>query len=703
MDSSCLRFFNQHDKLNLTPKDLRAIDEETNKKYKTGLACITKTDKATIIVNHDNKHNIEIKDNKTCQGKIGEHTLLQTKLMLKDPPKELFILHRLVKYRSHDKLVKLKTSNVNDLKPKIIERLSKLKSFKLGNTIDDPDYIRDDKKKDALEREKEETILNEIKALEWLFDVKICDFKKETRPNIHTIIDVIQLNNTRIAIIKLKEDREYTNHNFYRSNTYELNGTKVYFLVVTPENPRYNYCSPGREMLLSPYKDVWCSDEILGKVTYDELQVYTEEFQPTHEDGFLLVTPRMLNEVSTNLKLRLEAERRESAIRDKVDKIHNKAEKDYDKGKTIVVNNITYGQDHIIYGGTKITHNKIKDIVKSSYFLNQEEVTFGEIYFKIITSLFEIDTYHSYNNDRSEISLTGKESIYINKREIVVANNNNRLTINGVRISKEDMIPVLQEAINMNEEDYKKYLNKCGKLPLSYQHMIGEGYIKVLIDFNKTNDNAFSSGQSCKVKLAIPIKYDKSIYLNVNGWKKVSGRSNLIALEKQIDGSVWRTGAYEGRLQRMVRLLFRMLKDLKPSDLDNFLIKATKDAITLNKKIERERDKKINNSLIFLKKCVETVKAKKVENGYLVRGDSGYLYFINNEMSVSTVKDNKKDKYLCIVDDNNYRTEDWEKNDGVGQRLLMLSHDKKLANDIYENGDRIDKWWLNIMNENGTN
>ena len=72
-------------------------------------------------------------------------------------------------------------------------------------------------------------------------------------------------------------------------------------------------------------------------------------------------------------------------------------------------------------------------------------------------------------------------------------------------------------------------------------------------------------------------------------------------------------------------------------------------------------------------------------------------------MSVSTVKDNKKDKYLCIVDDNNYRTEDWEKNDGVGQRLLMLSHDKKLANDIYENGDRIDKWWLNIMNENGTN
>ena len=68
-----------------------------------------------------------------------------------------------------------------------------------------------------------------------------------------------------------------------------------------------------------------------------------------------------------------------------------------------------------------------------------------------------------------------------------------------------------------------------------------------------------------------------------------------------------------------------------------------------------------------------------------------------------TVKDNKKDRSLCIVDDNNYRSKDWELNDGVGQRLLMLSHDKKLANDIYENGDRIDKWWLNIMNENGTN
>ena len=67
-------------------------------------------------------------------------------------------------------------------------------------------------------------------------------------------------------------------------------------------------------------------------------------------------------------------------------------------------------------------------------------------------------------------------------------------------------------------------------------------------------------------------------------------------------------------------------------------------------------------------------------------------------MRVSLIKEDKLYS-LCIVDDNNYRRKEWEINDGIGQRLLMLSKDKQLAKEIYTNGDRIDKHWLKIMEE----
>lgn len=200
------------------------------------------------------------------------------------------------------------------------------------------------------------------------------------------------------------------------------------------------------------------------------------------------------------------------------------------------------------------------------------------------------------------------------------------------------------------------------------------------------------------IELAIPIKDEnRGLYLNVMGWKKVKARKYIADLEKSIEVYNTRLGLYEGRLQRFVRILFRMLEGLKPDDLNDFLDKASKDAIKLKKKIQRRLKAKINKSLLFIKKCVETTNAKKVKNGYLVKGESGYLYLVTNTMDVYLNQNEGKLKHMCIVDDNNYRGEKWEINDGIGQRLLMLSHDKQLAKDIYENGDRLDKHWLQIM------
>jgi len=687
MDNLSLRFFNTNMDLGLTASDLKEIDEEVNKKYKTGLYVIKEIKKGKIVINHDEKHNIELRKSESIEAKQGESILFQSIISLKDLPKELFCMHSLVKFRSYDKLVRLKTKDLNDLKPKMIERLCNRERFEIGEGIS-LNYVYDKYELEKLTKKKDKLIQEQLKAISWLFDCEAIDLNIKTRPNIHTIIKTIQLENKRVCIIKVKEDRVEENHSFFHTITRELKNSDFYMIVVNPDDPRYNYCSPGREMILS-YPEVWVSDELIGKLTYGELEEYSKQVEGRAE--FKLLTPKDYTELSANIKMKMAVKKREDSIRDATEKATNELEKKYNSGKEVIKNGVVYGSNYIIYGTKKIEYKGIKDIILDRGFLNSDYIsTIGDIFETIVDKVLLGKLY-----DREE----KLEVIKVNDFELSISLAHHKVLINNKRINKDDLRNILLQAINMNKEQYEEYLNECSKLSLHLQEVLNEGYIKTTIDFKETKDNELFSSNSYKdIEIAIPIKFDKSLYLNINGWKKVTARKYIADLEKSIEIYSAKLGTYEGRLQRFVRILFKAVKGLDPDDLNDFLKKAKRDAVKLKRKLNKERKAKIDNSLIFIKKCVEATKAERVKKGYLIKGDSGCTYFVDDDMRVSLVKEDKLYS-LCIVDDNNYRRQEWEINDGVGQRLLMLSKDKQLAKEIYTNGDRIDKHWLKIMEE----
>jgi hypothetical protein len=66
----------------------------------------------------------------------------------------------------------------------------------------------------------------------------------------------------------------------------------------------------------------------------------------------------------------------------------------------------------------------------------------------------------------------------------------------------------------------------------------------------------------------------------------------------------------------------------------------------------------------------------------------------------------KPGKHLCIVDSYEAREkvseeeeklyDAWRHNDKVAQRLLMLSQDVKVAQEVYEKGDKMDAFWKEL-------
>ena len=89
-----------------------------------------------------------------------------------------------------------------------------------------------------------------------------------------------------------------------------------------------------------------------------------------------------------------------------------------------------------------------------------------------------------------------------------------------------------------------------------------------------------------------------------------------------------------------------------------------------------------------------------MDKGYFVNGLSGTTYFIGDNSEVWTIKNGKQDQYLCIIDIDSNRNDEAGENDCIAKRILALSKDKVVAKEIYENGDRMDKHWLEIQEEN---
>ena len=155
-------------------------------------------------------------------------------------------------------------------------------------------------------------------------------------------------------------------------------------------------------------------------------------------------------------------------------------------------------------------------------------------------------------------------------------------------------------------------------------------------------------------------------------------------------------------MQRTIRLLYQSINAITAKSIGDLIRNGRKEYRILVARQKAEQEAKTKRSREFIEHAVKLTKAKKVNEGYLVRGLSGTTYFVNENLQVYTTKKEqgkiRPDKYLCIVDEDYYNKEDEaRKNDRIAKRLLMLSKDKVTAREIWENGDFQDKWWRDIM------
>jgi hypothetical protein len=125
-------------------------------------------------------------------------------------------------------------------------------------------------------------------------------------------------------------------------------------------------------------------------------------------------------------------------------------------------------------------------------------------------------------------------------------------------------------------------------------------------------------------------------------------------------------------VQRTVHILFKSIEGITGEDVSSLIKESIK-----------ENKKRIERSLSFIDNAVRITCAKKVNNGWIVKGASNQEYLVEPDLKVWTWKNNEKDKYICIVDINSDTSDEATKNDCIAKRILALHKDKFLIDEIY--------------------
>jgi hypothetical protein len=266
------------------------------------------------------------------------------------------------------------------------------------------------------------------------------------------------------------------------------------------------------------------------------------------------------------------------------------------------------------------------------------------------------------------------------------------------RIKEVDLPIVLKRALEFKSpEDYEKFLKYTSKFCLDLQEIIENGgvEIEVRIETNKLND-LITKDETTLIALPIVMKNNKIFAIINNKEYKVRDTNALIELQRRVEVRRWNFDY----LGRTIRLLYRALKDITHKEIGEIIEQGKEEYRKMMERIEEENRKKIERSKEFLENAVRLSGAVKTNGGWLVKGMSGNVYLVEKDARVWTIKKEGdkivKDKYLCIVDSNASLSTEWELNDGIARRLLALSKDSVIANEIYQEGHRVDDFWVEV-------
>jgi len=685
VDINALQVINSLYKLGITKEEFKRIEEEVNHTERTGVFIATVKKGYAVCVLHDDDHRIALR--KIPNAKPNSRILFKTLITFDDLPEQVYILHQIGQYRAKDNEPKYTASNLEELKERLLDRFADGYPKEIGVHLK---YSRWRYGEEEFQRIYKEAVYRELKALFWLFGEDFENFEiKETRPEITQIVKVWSHKNRRVALFQQKK------------RWYGVGIETFWVKVYTPRDDRYNYVSPNREVVLG-YTEIWLDDDLCGKLEPEELKILKNRLG----DGHHILTADRYNELKSSIRLEIMSERRRIIEQRTREEFIKRVEEQFRAGR-VVRQGIEFTPNSISYEGLTIRGDRLGEYVVGEHIILQERPNFREIYERYIDWLLNYEVVYSYNRydiQRFVPRFSGEAKISAGKLHLTLTKEGKYfyVKIRGHRphrICKEDVATVLKKALQYADRpaDYENFLNLTSRVNLKLQEVLRRGGVDFVVDIEPSDDNPFIT-ESEKILITLPLtRRSGKLYTMIGGREyRIKNSKALFEIGREVD--YWRLR--DGKLTRTVRLLYRAINGISPEVIGQIIKEGRTEYRKMVRKIEAERMKKVKRSLEFLNHAVKLTKARKVKGGYLVKGESGTIYFVDEGLKTWTTKqENGKlvpDKYLCLLDVETDTSTEWGRNDAIAKRLLALSKDKRVADEIYENGDRMDTWWLDI-------
>lgn len=707
MDIPTLRVYNELYKFKLTEEEFKDLQREKKDREKRGqyIGCVKKIngEDYVVAVSHDTNHDIIIKrGGRTTTPEPKSRVLFKTMITFKDIPEEVYTLHGIVQYRSLDTEIKYEANNLEELKDRIIDRFSDNYPKGLGEEYDEVEGRTEQRERN--EKRKSPLVEKQLKAIYWLFgeEYEEKSFPFYSRINVPRIIKVFQRKNRRVAIIQINEEWDRECGGFFKRSRLIK---RVFYSIKTfkPKNPQYNYVCPNRELYYSSgrSKEIWLCDELFEKVNPDELRVMMlEEFEENAR--FLLLTPDEYEATRRRLRIELIRQRRSSEEKEANNILIKNIEKQFKKGK-VMRHGITFTKKSFSYEGITIKGDDLDKYFIVANTILLEEPNFQHIYEGYIEYLLEIREEYRYYERRELPLLKEEKKLCVGKVKITITPTEKRgYLVNDYRISKEDLEEVIKKAINYgNQKTYDDFLSYTSKVCLEFQKALRRGMIEFKIipesqhhyhykrkrrDFEREEDEFL---------LALPVKREKGKnYVLIKGEKY--GIKNVRALINLAELRFY--GETDTYLKRTIKQLYKSIRGITPEDIAVLVNEGIIRYKEIKKEEIKQRKELINKSKEFLNYAIKLTKAVKKKGFYLVKGKSGKYYKIDLKGGVYLFYKGEQ-QHLCLIDLKRERcpVEEAEKNDMIARRLLMLSEDKKVAREVWGSGDRMDKWWLELL------
>lgn len=604
---------------------------------------------------------------------------------------------------------------VADTKERLIQIFSEsINGWKKLGTYDDSGYVVDENDRmqgaETYKRAENKRIEFQNRQLQSIFNLFGEEFKEidtsKIRFNIGMIVKVFQVKNRRLAVMVEKESYHDVKERGLFKMHYKVDRVVYFLMGFTPNNPQYNYVAPGRELIINNNIEVYVDDDLKGQIDSNDLYGYTamvarERDRINNEDDekFILMTADKYMVNRRKIKRHLLDMNTKEADKSAEKLLEENIKKAFDKGQ-VVRHGITFKPRSIEYERIKITGPGISKFCIKENILLQETpdiVSIWEAYVEYAVGMkWDYNYYpNSYSLDKGEVRFKmGKIKLHVKFK------GRKQYWVNGFSIHGEDVPEICKIAIRFKtQKEFDEYLVFSSEYNLYIQNWFKKGLITFEIP-TKSDDCDLQLDD--KVKAAIPVELDENKKMVITIGKNkyhVKNKASLINLTK---GEY--NYRYQSSIQSMVSQLFKAISKIKETDVALLLkegVKRYTKSVAEQRRIDKE---KTDKSKEFVAHAVKISKAEKVRGGYLVRGKSKTMYFVEDELRVYTCKPGKKtewinDQYLCLIDVGSDTNTAWGKNDAIAKRLLMLKEDLVLASDIYYKGDQMDKHWLDLMRE----